>query len=491
MNENGTVPQFETVNPAALLADTNIRHDLHLTDDFRESIAEQGVLTPITVCRTAAGAMRVLTGHRRTAAALEAGLTQIPAMIVGDEQDGTEATIDRLVTQWSENEHRAAITTGERLALFEALADHGLDSAKIARRTKVRRTEVDAALTLRGTEQRDAVQRGELTIEQAAAIAEFSDDPAAVGRIEWAIRSRRLDHALAAERLCRTERTEALARAAAVLAEAGIDAVAMGSMHEWIDDANSATIERVTDVDGNTPTIEEVAAAGHLGLYVDSRSICYHRETGEEVDEDDLVDELPAEDQREEWMIPRNQVIETEETIRYWHVIRCGDSPWRTYWGNRAANPAAGEVDAEARAAQRREVIENNRAWRAATEVRRTWLAQQSTRKTAPKGTAAFVATALVKWPQIPSAYHARALTEQMIPAADALTKLATAPDARAMVLLRARILIALESQVNADHWRTPADFAQFYLRAVADQGYTLSDIERRAAGLEPLTDEQ
>lgn len=230
MNKNGTVPQFDTVNPAALLTDANIRHNLHLTADFRESIAEQGVLTPITVWRTATGALRVLTGHRRTAAALEAGLTQIPAMIVGDEQDGTEATVDRLVTQWSENEHRAAITTGERLALFETLADHGLDSAKITRRTKAPRAEVDAALTLRGTEQRDAVQRGELTIEQASALAEFSDDPAAAGRIEWAIRSRRLDHALAAERLRRTERTEALARAAAVLAETGIDAVAMGSM---------------------------------------------------------------------------------------------------------------------------------------------------------------------------------------------------------------------------------------------------------------------
>lgn len=253
MNENGTVPQFETVNPADLLADTNIRHDLHLTDAFRESIAEQGVLTPITVCRTTTGTLRVLTGHRRTAAALEAGLTQIPAMIVGDEQGGTEAAIDRLVTQWSENEHRAAITTGERLALFEALADHGLDTAKITRRTKARRAEVEAALTLRGTEQHCAVQRGELTIEQAAAIAEFSDDPAAVGRIEWAIRNRRLDHALAAERLSRTERAEALTRAAAVLAETGIDAVAMGSMHEWIDGADSATIERVTDVDGNTP----------------------------------------------------------------------------------------------------------------------------------------------------------------------------------------------------------------------------------------------
>ncbi|WP_068158080.1 ParB/RepB/Spo0J family partition protein [Rhodococcus phenolicus] len=488
MNKNETLPKLATVDPAALLADANIRHDLHLTDAFRESVAEQGVLTPVTVCRTATGALRVLTGHRRTAAALEAGLTAIPAMIVGDERDGTEAAVDRLVTQWSENEHRAPITTGERLALFETLADHGLEPAKIARRTKAPRTEVDAALTLRGTDQRDAVERGELTIEQAAAIAEFSDDPAAVGRIEWAIRSRRLDHALADERLRRTERAEAIARAEAALAETGINAVAMGSMHEWVDD-NSAVFDRVTDIDGNTPTIEEIAAAGHLGLYVESRCVCYHRETGEEVDPDDLVDELPDEDEREDWMTLRAHVIETEETTRHWHVVRCGSSPWRTYWGNRTARAA--EVDADTRAAQRREVVENNRAWTAATEVRRTWLAQQLTRKSAPKGTAAFVATALIQWPHVPSAYHARVLTEQTMPTTDTLAKLAAAPDARALVLLRAHILTAFESQLNKEHWRTPTPFAQFYLRGIAAQGYTLSDIERRAAGLEPLAEQQ
>ncbi|WP_226949898.1 ParB/RepB/Spo0J family partition protein [Rhodococcus rhodochrous] len=149
---NGSTAEFATVDPADLLTDSNIRHDLRLTDAFRESIAEQGVLTPITVCRTAAGPLRVLTGHRRTAAALEAGLTQIPALIVGDEGDGTDAAVERLVTQWSENEHRAAITNGERLALFETLADHGLTSTKIARRTKAPRTEIEAALTLRDTE---------------------------------------------------------------------------------------------------------------------------------------------------------------------------------------------------------------------------------------------------------------------------------------------------------------------------------------------------
>ncbi|MGN0040512.1 ParB/RepB/Spo0J family partition protein [Rhodococcus sp. (in: high G+C Gram-positive bacteria)] len=490
MNNTGSPAEFVTVDPAELLADANIRHDLRLTDDFRESIAEQGVLTPITVCRTTGGALRVLTGHRRTAAAREVGLTQIPALIVGDERDGTDAAVDRLVTQWSENEHRAAITNGERLALFETLADHGLDSAKIARRTKARRTEVEAALTLRDTEQCDAVHRGELTIEQAAAIAEFSDGPAAVGRIEWAIRSGRLDHALAAERLRRTERTAAQTRAEAYLAEHRIDAVALGCINERVGEGDSALLGRVTDEAGNTPTIEEVAAAGHLGLYIATRTAFFNSETGEEIEEEDIVDELPGGDALEDWMIPRKNVVEDTDTTLYWHVIRYEETPWRTWWGHRA-RPVEAEQDPEERAAQRREVIENNREWRAATEVRRKWIAQQTTRKTAPKGTASFVATALMKWPHIPSAYHARTLAGHILPTSDTLAKLATATDPRALVLLRAHLLCALESQVGAEHWRKPSDLSQFYLRAVEAQGYTLADIERRAAGLESLTDEQ
>ena len=34
MNNTGSPAEFVTVDPAELLADANIRHDLRLTDDF-------------------------------------------------------------------------------------------------------------------------------------------------------------------------------------------------------------------------------------------------------------------------------------------------------------------------------------------------------------------------------------------------------------------------------------------------------------------------
>ena len=46
----------------------------------------------------------------------------------------------------------------------------------------------------------------------------------------------------------------------------------------------------------------------------------------------------------------------------------------------------------EAEKAERRRVIENNKAWKSAEVVRRKWLAEFSQRKTAPTGAAAFIA---------------------------------------------------------------------------------------------------
>src|SRR3954466_3091866 len=53
------------------------------------------------------------------------------------------------------------------------------------------------------------------------------------------------------------------------------------------------------------------------------------------------------------------------------------------------------EAEREPARAERRDVIESNKAWASAETVRRDWLRAYLIRKTAPKGTAAFIATAL------------------------------------------------------------------------------------------------
>jgi ParB/RepB/Spo0J family partition protein len=68
---------------------------------LKRSIAEYGVLQPITVCRRQ-GRFEVLYGHRRTAAARALGLARIPAILVPEPDD-------RPIRQLVENLHRRAV----------------------------------------------------------------------------------------------------------------------------------------------------------------------------------------------------------------------------------------------------------------------------------------------------------------------------------------------------------------------------------------------
>ena len=52
----------------------------------------------------------------------------------------------------AENDHRSAMTTADRIAGVKQLAAFGLTAAQIKRRTARPRTEVDAALTVAGSE---------------------------------------------------------------------------------------------------------------------------------------------------------------------------------------------------------------------------------------------------------------------------------------------------------------------------------------------------
>ena len=94
------------LDPRRLLVDVNIRTDAQLDKAFIASIKEHGVLVPITAVRTTAGEVRVRFGHRRTLAAIEAGLATVPVEIIGDEATDDAAQMERILTQHAENAHR-------------------------------------------------------------------------------------------------------------------------------------------------------------------------------------------------------------------------------------------------------------------------------------------------------------------------------------------------------------------------------------------------
>jgi ParB family transcriptional regulator, chromosome partitioning protein len=170
------------LDPRSLLVDVNIRTDARLDKDFIASIKDLGVLVPITAVRTTTGDVRVRFGHRRTLAAIEAGLATVPVEIVGDDATDDAAQIERILTQHAENAHRAALTGSEQLGVVEQLCAFGMSAAQIAKRTKIKRGTVDASLAVVGSElAKAAIERYDfLTLEQAAAVAEFDNDPDAV-----------------------------------------------------------------------------------------------------------------------------------------------------------------------------------------------------------------------------------------------------------------------------------------------------------------------
>ena len=119
--------------------------------------------------------------------------------------------------------------------------------------------------------------------------------------------------------------------------------------------------------------------------------------------------------------------------------------------------------------------------------VRREWVTKWLTRKTAPKGTAVLLATGIAAsgWehradvhdhntPEVARAFGVEITAEQI----------GKATEGRALVLALGRVLAAYEAATSRDSWRSPKKGIATYLAFLAANGYELSDVEKRAAGL-------
>jgi ParB family chromosome partitioning protein len=119
-----TISRTEQLDPRTLLVDVNVRQDVPLDKQFVGTIKDHGVLVPIVAVDTTDG-VRVRFGHRRTLAAVEAGLDTVPVIVVqpdSSDPDSNAAEIDRLITQHVENTHRAGLTTAEEVGVARQLA---------------------------------------------------------------------------------------------------------------------------------------------------------------------------------------------------------------------------------------------------------------------------------------------------------------------------------------------------------------------------------
>jgi len=492
--------QVQQLDPRTLLVDLNVRHTATADADLVASVAEHGVLVPIVAVRTADGGVRVRMGHRRTLAAIEAECTTVPVVVVANEATDDVGTVHRLVTQWAENEHRTGLTNAERVDVIGQLSAFGISPTQIARRTRASKAEVTAALVVTASEMaRKATARYDfLDLAQAATVAEFDTDPDAVQALVIAARDGRFDHVV--QRL-RDERTAAAARAKAAdkLRETGVRVID-APVH-----ADPALpVHRLVNADGARLTVAEHAGCPGHAAYVADRYGWVDLEgqplTGMADDEDGDSDDDADEDEVE---------VEGAAGERQWGVCPvpvfvCTDPTehgHRDSWGNSGGTADRIPVDQmtdeqreEARA-QRRDVVESNKAWGSAETVRREWLRGLATRKTAPKGTATFIAAALARDADLLADVGGNHLAADLLGVATGTygrsVELATlvdkATDARALLLTLVMVLAAYEARTDRNDWRTLRASTGRYLGYLGSLGYVRADVERRACGEDPL----
>lgn len=328
-DQAGPTIEIVWLDPAALTADpANPRADVGDVTDLAASIASLGVLQPLIVTPDG-DRHRIVTGHRRRAAAITAGLAAVPCVVCADLTGA-----DTLARQLVENIHRAALTTGEQATAYAQLAAFDLSPAQIGKLVGRKTRHVKAALTAASLDEttRSGASGAGLDLEQLATLAEFADEPDAMAALTQAAADGpgHFAHAVARQREAR-KRAE---QASKQLAQAGY--VLLAQRPGWSERDAVRRLRELYDGDGQPLAPEAHADCPGRAVYIDRWSEVEHY---------------------------------------------CMDPKAR---GHRT-RPKPQPLD-EADRAERRRVRENNEAWRAATAVRHEHIATACRSRKPPQG---------------------------------------------------------------------------------------------------------
>jgi ParB family transcriptional regulator, chromosome partitioning protein len=418
-----------------------------------DSIGEHGVRQPIGVLRTADGELVLRFGDRRRQACAELGFL-VPALVVEGTAGTTGAEIERIFGQLDENDNRQDLTVAERVLAVEALFSLGTSATVIARKTGLGKEDLAAARKAAASETaRTLAAQYPLTLDQAAAIAEFDDDPETAARLAETARDEPGQFAYSVQE-ARDDREDAAAVAAhaAGLAEQGITVVAerpnyQNNNRDW------------AGPDGKKLTWEtHKNCPGHV-VFLDA----YGRSSDKRV--------------QESWF--------------------CTDPKGNGH--RKFTYTGAPEKTPEETAAERRRVIDGNKAWRTATTVRQRWVRDVLLqRKTIPDHAALFTAQALAgadsflirAFSNMSGGTHATAREllggigkntysgngKWVSPLLESLNGVS---EQRAQVVTLALVIGAYEYiTAEAVTWRTPSPASREYLATLDGWGYHPSAIE-------------
>lgn len=446
----------------------NVRDNLDLTDEFRASIAAEGVRIPLLITTSPDGGWRVIEGHRRLKAAMAAGLTEVPCDVDSARADDEAGQyLDMLLANG--DSYRSNFRPAEEAAALFAAHEAGASRTRLRKATGRSATQIKVALEAgrlpAETRTRATASGNEVTLDQLALLAEFDGDEDATSQL---LQSLELDYPLEhiAQRI-RHDRAEASqhARLRTDLEAAGIaitDELPPGA--EWL-----ASLTH----DGDDLTPEVHSSCPGRGATFSTWSLL----------EPSYYCTSPLEHGHlSRWAEPAGEASESDIQSE------SGTTP----------DPAPGS--------DRRLVITGNKAWDAAAAVRHRWIADTLlSRRSASREVHAFIARQLLTMPGpvrsgLTSA-HVKPLFARFTGDRDSGKldhECGTATVGRLATLTLAPIVTAYEhAMTEADGrntWRTdryspcPRSDAAAYLAFLASLGYELSEIERAVANDTPFT---
>ncbi|WP_147304974.1 hypothetical protein [Subtercola boreus] len=145
------------------------------------------------------------------------------------------------------------------------------------------------------------------------------------------------------------------------------------------------------------------------------------------------------------------------------------------------------DAQAEAKRAERRTLVANNRAWDTSQTLRKEWIVEFLTRKKLPTDAAAFVAVTLTRHSYDVTGDNSGGaavfLGHEGYVAREALATMVEATPTKAGYVSLAVALSARENRTSRESWRNPNVSDEAYLLQIEKWGHKLSAVERIAAG--------
>ena len=439
---NATVGTTLQIDPNLIVVEANVRTTAALDREFVASIKANGVLTPILARRDENGTVIVRAGQRRTLAAREAGLATIPAYIV----EADESTVERIVQQMAENDHRAAVTDADRVAAFQQLAFEGLTPSVIAKRLGSKPATVKAGIAVaENAVAASAIVSHSLTLDQAAALIEFEGDEDTVADLIDIATTAPEKFAHAAQRV----RDEA--RIKTIMATATADLIERG--FEILDrdrgsyETDYTSISYLSTAAGERVTVEDLTGAAGRAAYV--------------------------------------YAYATSDTATVRYFVK---DPQAAGFRKSSATGATSGPMTDQEKAERKTLIANNKAWASAEIVRREWLAGFLSRKTLPKDAPKAIAHGLTVQHGVVGkaiqngnvlAHTLLGLERANYWSADKLSALVEHSPTKAQHVTLAIVLAGIEDSTSKETWRYPDAHNARYFEQLAAWGYNLSEVEQ------------